>query len=60
MAPKRSGKILKLEPEGVEVLEAYPQMAQRFKDIGWFKFFATFQGHEKHVSMEFAQNIDGF
>jgi hypothetical protein len=60
MAPKRSGKIVRLEPEGAELLEAYPQMAQRFKDAGWFKFFTTFQGHDEHVSMEFAQNFDGF
>jgi hypothetical protein len=60
MAPKRSGQIVRLEPEGTELLEAYPQMAQRFKDVGWFEFFTTFQGHDEHVSMLFAQNFDGF
>jgi hypothetical protein len=35
-------------------------MAQRFKDAGWFDFFATFKGHQEHVSMVFAQNFDGF
>jgi hypothetical protein len=54
MAPKRSGKIVILEPEGIELLEAYPQMAKRFKDAGWFKFFTTFQGHDEHVSMAFS------
>jgi hypothetical protein len=34
MAPKRSGQVVILEPEGVEILESYPQMAQRFKDAG--------------------------
>jgi hypothetical protein len=42
------------------LLEAYPQMAQRFKDAGWFEFFTTFQGHDEQVSMIFAQNFDGF
>jgi hypothetical protein len=60
MAPKRSGKVVRLEPEGVEIFKAYPQMAQRFKEAGWFEFLTTFQGYDKHVSMVFAQNFDGF
>jgi len=27
MAPKKRGKINKLNPEGIELLESYPQMA---------------------------------
>jgi hypothetical protein len=42
MAPKKSGQIIRLEPEGMKLLEAYPQMAQRFKYVGWFDFFTTF------------------
>jgi hypothetical protein len=53
MAPKKSGQIIRLEPEGMKLLEAYPQMAQRFKDAGWFEFFTTFQGHDEHISMVF-------
>jgi hypothetical protein len=60
MAPKRSGQVVRLEPEGAELLEAYPQMAQRFKDAGWFEFLTTFQGYDEQVSMVFAQNFDGF
>jgi hypothetical protein len=60
MAPKKSGQIIRLEPEGTELLEAYPQMAQKFKDAGWFNFFSTFQGHDEQISMAFAQNFDGF
>jgi hypothetical protein len=60
MAPKRSGQVVRLEPEGTELLEEYPQMAQRFKDAGWFEFLATFQGYDEQVSMAFAQNFDGF
>jgi hypothetical protein len=60
MAHKRSGQVVRLEPEGVELLKAYPQMAQRFRDAGWFKFLTTFQGHNEQVSMEFAKKFDGY
>jgi hypothetical protein len=49
-----------LEPEGIELLEAYPRMAQRFKDASWFEFFTTFKGHDEQVSMLFVENFDGF
>ena len=35
-------------------------MAQKFKDVGWFDFFATFQGHDQNISNIFAKNFDGF
>jgi hypothetical protein len=54
MAPKKIGQIIRLDPEGTELLEAYPQMAQKFKDSGWFDFFSTFHGHDEHISMVFA------
>ena len=49
-----------LEPEGAKLLEAYPQMAHRFRDVGWFEFLTTFQGYDEHVSMEFAKNFNGY
>jgi hypothetical protein len=60
MAPKKSGQITRLERERTKLLEAFPQMAHKFKDAGWFDFFSTFQGHDEHISMTFAQNFDGF
>lgn len=60
MAPKKSGQITGLEPEGIELVEAFPHMAQNFNDVGWFDFFSTFEGHEEQISMIFAQNFDGF
>jgi hypothetical protein len=51
--------VVRLEPEGVELLEAYPQMAQRFRDVGWFEYLTTFQGHDEQVSMDFSLNFDG-
>jgi hypothetical protein len=59
MAPKRSRQVSRIELEGAELLEVYPQMAQRFKDAGWFEFLTTFQGYDEQVSMEFALNFDG-
>ena len=44
----------------MKLLEAYPQMAQRFKYAGGFEFFTTFQGHDEHISMVFTHNFDGF
>jgi hypothetical protein len=60
MTPKKSGKITRLEPEGVEFLEAYPQISQKFRDANWFKFCLTLQGYHEQVSMMFVQNFDGF
>ena len=52
--------MVRLEPEGDELLEAYPQMAQKFRDVGWFEFLTTFQGHDEQVSMELALKFDGY
>jgi hypothetical protein len=59
MAPKRSGQVVRIEPEGAELLEAYPHMAQRFRDAGWFEFLTTCQGYDEQVFMEFTLNFDG-
>ena len=47
MALKRSNQVAKIEQEGAKLLEAYPQMAQRFRDAGWFEFLTTFQGYDE-------------
>ena len=60
MAPKKSRKITRLEPEGVELLEAYPKTLQKFRDAGWFNLCATLQGYHEQVSMMFTQKFDGF
>jgi hypothetical protein len=59
MAPKKSGKIIRLEPEGTELLDAYPQMAQRFKDDGWFDLFTTFKGHDEQLADWKLEKNDG-
>jgi hypothetical protein len=59
MAPKRSGQVVRIEPEVAELLESYPQMAQRFIDARWFEFLTTFQSYDDQVSMEFALNFEG-
>ena len=52
--------MVRLEPEGVELLKSYPHMAQRFRDVGWFEFLTTFQGRDEQISIEFALNFDGY
>ena len=59
MAPKRSRQVVILEPEGDEILEYYPHIAQRFRDAGRFEFLTTFQGYDKQVSMEFSLKFYG-
>jgi hypothetical protein len=59
MVPKRSRQVARIELEGAEILESYPQMAQIFRDAGWFEFLTTFQGYEERVSMKFSLNFDG-
>jgi hypothetical protein len=60
MVPKRSGQVVRLEPGGAELLKEYPQMVQRFRNVGWFEFLATFQGHNEQVFLAFAHNFNGY
>jgi hypothetical protein len=60
MAPKKSGLANRLEPIGGELLEAYPEIMQKFINAGWYHFCCNFQGYQEEVSMLFAQNFDGF
>jgi hypothetical protein len=60
MAPKKSGQVTRLEPEGIELLETYPDISQRFRRAGWFNFFSMLQGYHERISLMFAQNFDGF
>lgn len=60
MAPKKVGQVSRLEPVGVELLESYPEIMQKFIDGGWFEFCCTSQGHHGEISMLFAKNFDGF
>jgi hypothetical protein len=38
MAPKKSGLVNRLEPIGGELLEAYPEIMQKFINAGWYQF----------------------
>jgi hypothetical protein len=60
MEPKKGGPVNFLEPIGGELLEAYPEILQKFVDAGWFDFYCNFQGYHEEVSMLFTQNFDGF
>jgi len=60
MSPKKGGRILRLELEDIELLEASLDIMEKFIQGEWFKFCSTFQGHHEEISMLFAKNIDGF
>jgi hypothetical protein len=60
MSPNKVGRILRLEPEGIELLEACLEIRQKFVQGEWFKFCCAFQGHHEEISMLFAKNFDGF
>jgi hypothetical protein len=56
MAPKKSGQVLRLEPEELELFKAYPEIKKKFIDAGWFEFCCNFQEHHKEILMLFAKN----
>jgi hypothetical protein len=60
MSPKKGGNILRLEPEGIELLQIYPKIMENFIQGEWFQFFCKFQRHHEGISKHFAQNFDGF
>ena len=60
MVPKKSGQVTRLEPEGIEFLETYSNISQRFRRAGWFNFCSMLQGYHEKISLMFAHNFDGF
>jgi hypothetical protein len=60
MTTKKGGQVLRLEPEGIELLESFPDIMDKFIQGEWFKFCCTFQGHHEEILMLFAKNFNGF
>jgi hypothetical protein len=60
ISPKKGGRVLILELEGIELLEACPNIMEKFIQGEWFKFCYTFQGHHEEISILFAKNFNGF
>jgi hypothetical protein len=60
MSLKKGGQVLRLEPGGIELLQTYLEIMEKFIHEECFQFCCTFQGHHEKISMMFAQNFDGF
>jgi hypothetical protein len=60
MACSRSGHLVHVEPNEIEILEALPEIGEKFTQEEWYGFCNTFQGHHTGVSMDFAESFDGF
>jgi len=60
MSQKKGGWVLRLEPKGIKLLEAFPDIIKKFKQGECFKFCCTFQGHHEEISMLFSKNFDEF
>jgi hypothetical protein len=59
MACKKRRKVTQLELEGVEFLETYLDISQRFIMEGWFNFSPMLHGYHEKISLIFSQNFDG-
>jgi hypothetical protein len=42
------------------LLEAIPEIIEKFVQVEWYDFCNTFQGHHAEVAMTFKNNFDGF
>jgi len=41
---------LRVEPDGVEILEAYPKCWRKIEKAGWMPFFLKYNGHNVEVT----------
>jgi hypothetical protein len=51
--------IIRQEPTTIEFLEAYPECQHIFQKVGWFSFFAKFQGYNNKVTRAFIEGFNG-
>jgi predicted secreted Zn-dependent protease len=50
--------VVRVEPEGVEMLEAYSEIANQFKQVGWFSLCEKLQGSNMEVTRAFVERFD--
>jgi hypothetical protein len=50
---------LRIEPDGAELLEAYPKCRKRIEKAGWLPFFLKYSGHNSEVTKAFTLGFDG-
>lgn len=56
---RRGGPIIRFEPAGVSLLDAYPACSDIFKRGGWYEYCCGLLGHHVEVSKAFTRSFDG-
>jgi len=56
---KRSGQVLRFEPQNLDLFEGNPNFIDSFRQVGCYRFCEKMQGYHKQMSMDFALNFDG-
>ena len=55
----RSGRFLRNEPEGLDIILKNNEVEQAFKQVGYWRFCEKLQGGHMQVTREFALNFIG-
>jgi len=55
----RSGRCLRNEPEGLDIVLKNDEVKQAFKQVGYWRFCEKLQGGHMQVAKEFALNFTG-
>ena len=56
---KRGGPIVRAEPAGATLIDAYPSCRVIFKAGGWYDYCKALSGHHPAVTRTFAKGFDG-
>lgn len=56
---KRGGPIVRAEPKGATLIDAYPSCKVIFKVGGWYDYCKALSGHHPAVMRMFAKGFDG-
>ena len=56
---RRGVPIIRYEPEGASLLDAYPMCNQVLRAGGWYEYCRSLAGHHTKVSKAFSQSFDG-
>ena len=56
---KRSGRVLRFEPQNLDLFEGNPNFIDSFRQVGCYRFCEKMQGYHKQIAIDFALNFDG-
>jgi hypothetical protein len=51
--------VVRIEPNGLQMLLTYNDVIDRFSKVGWLGFVHSFKGFNIEVAREFSKNFDG-